>query len=125
MNIFSSRTCNFSANLALVAAALFMLPSGPSNAQIYGQPDDGYLMQAPDNGPYYSPHRSGPYRETRPYFGPEDPPYGPDPLPHHKYQIAKVCLTYVGQCELPGPMFVGRGCGCYFDGYGTVRGSSR
>jgi hypothetical protein len=49
----------------------------------------------------------------------DDPGYAPRTS---RYQQGRVCSTPYGTCELPGPMFVGKGCKCNFPGYGKVGG---
>ena len=71
-------------------------------------PTPYYYTPAPDyaDEPYYNNDYTPAYREPR------------------SRVTANYCETDVGTCDVPGVMFTGRSCKCWFDGYGTVRGVS-
>ncbi len=50
------------------------------------------------------------------------PQYGDPYARPRSRRVANTCSTEVGSCQLPGPMFEGKGCKCFFGGYGKVQG---
>lgn len=78
----------------------------------YEQPRQDYDRRRFEGGPRYAP----PVYEPPVYAEP------PRVRRYSRYQRANACQTNVGACELPGPMFVNKRCGCFFPRYGRVRG---
>jgi hypothetical protein len=66
---------------------------------------------------YATPPGGFPQQQVQP-----QPGYSPAPVRRSRYEQANVCATDYGTCQLPGPMFVGKGCNCRFAGVGKVDG---
>ncbi len=79
-----------------------------------------YPEQRPDYAPpqYYPQRPAYEYRQPPAYD-----PYAP-PRRQSRFQQGNICATQYGTCELPGPMFVGKGCRCNVPGVGRVPGTA-
>ncbi len=91
---------------ALTAA--FISFAVPALAQFFPSP----YQQAPR---YYQPP------PPPPYYSPYQQPYPAQPRVDRR-RVVNYCETQVGTCQTPGPTHLGRGCNCYFSGYGKVPG---
>lgn len=81
----------------------------------YYQPPVTYYQAPPTV--YYQPPPPV-YEQPPPTYYVQPAPYSP----YGKHTPAHECRTQAGECQLPGPEFAGRGCKCFFQGYGNIRG---
>ncbi len=81
----------------------------------YYQPPPNYYQPPPV---YYPPPPPVYYQSPPPVYYQQPAPYSP----YGKHTPAHECSTQAGECQLPGPEFAGRGCKCFFPGYGNIRG---
>lgn len=110
------------AAIACLLAFGAALAANSANAQEqlydrYGRPIvGGRIYDAPQPQQYYPPQQ--------PQYYPQ-PQYSPYPVQRQsRYQRANYCATPYGACELPGPMFVGKGCSCSIPGVGKAQGQA-
>ncbi len=114
---------NLPALAAAASAALILLSAGQASAQPYYYPEGSMA------GP---PRYSRPYYPPQPYYPPARPPVYVEPEVEYyprqprvsRYTTANHCATEMGTCQTAGPMRVGRGCNCFFPGYGKVPGQA-
>jgi hypothetical protein len=97
--------------------------AGGAQEQLYdrfGRPIiGGRVYNAPPQQPYYPQQQYYPPQQQ--YY--QQPGYSPyAPQRRSRYEQANQCVTDYGACQLPGPMFVGKGCSCRFAGVGKVGG---
>ncbi len=119
----SFNIAKFALGIALAAVSVTAASAQEQFYDQYGRPIVGgriYAGPQPQQ-PYYAPQQQ--YYQP-PQYAPQ-PQYSPYPQQRQsRFQQANYCATPYGACELPGPMFVGKGCRCSIAGVGRVSGSA-